>query len=244
MGIEPSSTSLLVFYGSRESRKIKKQSLINHSLFLLYTLISKDEKNKNKNVEFGIEPSSTSLSGFQSSRGSGKIKKRSLISHSLVLLYTLILKDENKKNIVEGGNRTTVNAIVRDQSSRGSRMGGTVRKHRRVLRCPVASANERNRGARPPGLNWAHYLKKLQQILTVVRLPSNLRDNWSRNEQNEIFSSVSVGHVRLQLGPNIPHIRILPYTTQQAPMKLKLAEGVYNRTRWAIGQLLAPRAFG
>ena len=37
----------------------------------------------------------------------------------------------------------------------------------------------------PPGQNWVHYLVKLQQILTVVQLPSNLRDNWSRNEQNE-----------------------------------------------------------
>ena len=40
------------------------------------------------------------------------MKKRSLINQSLFLLYTLILKDE-KKQIVEGGNPTTVNAIVR-----------------------------------------------------------------------------------------------------------------------------------
>ena len=30
---------------------------------------------------------------------------------------------------------------------------------------------------------------------------------------------------------------------EQAPMKLKLAEGVYNRM-WAMGQLLAPGGFG
>ena len=29
------------------------------------------------------------------------------------------------------------------------------------------------------------YREKLQQILMAVRLPSNLRDYWSRNEQNE-----------------------------------------------------------
>ena len=40
------------------------------------------------------------------------MKKRSLINYSLFLLYPLISKDEKKKNI-EGGNRTTVNAIVR-----------------------------------------------------------------------------------------------------------------------------------
>ena len=96
----------------------------------------------------------------------------------------------------------------------------------------------------PPARIWVHYLKKLEQILTVVRLASNLRDNCSRSEQNEIFPSVSLEHVRLQFGSNIPHTRTLPYTTQQAPMKLKLAEGVYNRMRLAVGQLLAPRGFG
>ena len=59
----------------------------------------------------------------------------------------------------------------------------------------------------PPGYNWVRYLKKLQQILRVVQFPSNLRDNWLRNEQNEIFPSVSVGHKRIQFGSNIPHTR-------------------------------------
>ena len=40
-----------------------------------------------------------------------KIKKRSLINHSLFLLYTLISKDEKIK-IVEGGNRTIVDVTV------------------------------------------------------------------------------------------------------------------------------------
>ena len=75
------------------------------------------------------------------------------------------------------------------------------------------------------------YLKKLQQILTVVRLASNLRDNWSRNEQNETPSSALDAHVRAKFGSNVPHTRTLPYTAQQALMKLKLAEGVYNRMR-------------
>ena len=42
---------------------------------------------------------------------SRKIKKRSLDTYSLFLIYTLISKDKKKK-IVEGGNRTTVNVIV------------------------------------------------------------------------------------------------------------------------------------
>ena len=50
--------------------------------------------------------------------------------------------------------------------------------------------------------------------------------------------------MRLKFGSNIPHTLILPSTMQQAPMKLKLSEGVYNRMRCAMGQLLAPRAFG
>ena len=69
VGIEPSSTPLLGFQGSRGSRKKKKRSKIKCSLFLSYTLISKDEK-----VKRGIEPPSTSLLGFQGSRGSRKIK--------------------------------------------------------------------------------------------------------------------------------------------------------------------------
>ena len=81
-------------------------------------------------------------------------------------------------------------------------------------------------------------------MLMVVRLASDLRDNCSRNEQNETPPSASDAHVRAKFGSNVPHTRTLPYTTQQTPMKLKLAEGVYNRTRWAMGQLLAPRASG
>ena len=75
---------------------------------------------------------------------------RSLINHSLFLLYTLISKDERKKND-EGGNRTTVNAIVRVSIYEKLYNDGTVRKRRRVLHRPVASADERSRGARPPG---------------------------------------------------------------------------------------------
>ena len=50
--------------------------------------------------------------------------------------------------------------------------------------------------------------------------------------------------MRLKSGSNIPHALTLPYTTQQAPIKLKLAEGVYNPMRGAMGQISAPRAFG
>ena len=42
------------------------------------------------------------------------------------------------------------------------------------------------------------------------------------------------------LGPTPP----TPVHNATAPMKLKLAEGVYNHMEWAIGQLLAPRGFG
>ena len=42
-----------------------------------------------------------------------KKKKRSAINCSFFLLYTLISKDEKINFFVEGGNRTTVNAIVR-----------------------------------------------------------------------------------------------------------------------------------
>ena len=51
-------------------------------------------------------------------------------------------------------------------------------------------------------------------------------------------------HVRPKFGSNTPRTLTLPFTTQQAPMKLKLSEGAYNRIRWAMGQLFAPRAFG
>ena len=68
---------------------------------------------------------------------------------------------------------------------------------------------------------WVPAAEKVEALVRPVRLPSNLRDNWSRNN-----------HVRLQFGPNIPHTLTLPYTTQQAPMKLKLAEAVYNPMRW------------
>ena len=73
MGIEPSSTSLFGFQGSRGSRRIKKRSPTNCSLFLIHTLISKDEK-ETFSSKVGIEPSSTPFLGFQSSRGPRKIK--------------------------------------------------------------------------------------------------------------------------------------------------------------------------
>ena len=59
-------------------------------------------------LKVGIEPPSTPLLGFQGSRGSRKMKKKCVF-------------------------------------------GGTVRKHRRVLHCPVASADETSRDARAPG---------------------------------------------------------------------------------------------
>ena len=51
---------------------------------------------KKKSSKVGIESPSTPLLGFQSSRGSRKIKKRSLTNLSFFLLYTLISKDEKK----------------------------------------------------------------------------------------------------------------------------------------------------
>ena len=51
------------------------------------------------------------------------------------------------------------------------------------------------------------------------------------NEQIQVFHSASIRHVRPKFGSNIPRTLTLPFTTQQAPMKLKLAEGVYNRMR-------------
>ena len=51
------------------------------------------------------------------------------------------------------------------------------------------------------------------------------------NEKIEIFASAYVGHVHLKFGSDIPHALTLPYITQQAPMKLKLAEGVTNPMR-------------
>ena len=81
---------------------------------------------------------------------------------------------------------------------------GTVRTHRRVLHCPMACAGERSRGARPPGWNWVHHLVKLQQILTVVRLPSNLRDNWSKNEQYETSRGPPSGMYVSNVGPKSP----------------------------------------
>ena len=70
----------------------------------------------------------------------------------------------------------------------------------RVLHCPIACVDEKGRGARPPGQNWVHYLVKLQQILTVMRLPSNLRANWSRNEQNETSRTPRTGMYVSNLG--------------------------------------------
>ena len=57
-----------------------------------------------------------------------------------------------ENNFFEGGNRTTVNAIVRASIYQRLWNDGTVRKRRRVLLRPVASADERSRGARPPRL--------------------------------------------------------------------------------------------
>ena len=65
-----------------------------------------------------------------------------------------------------------------------------------------------------------------------------------KNEKIQVFPSASIRHVRPKFGSNIRRTLTLQFTTQQAPMKLKLAEGAYNRIRWAMGQLFAPRAFG
>ena len=79
-------------------------------IFLQTTIFS---EKRNFFVEGGNRTLLTPLLGFQGSRGSRKIKKRSTINCSLFLLYTLISKDEKINFFVEGGNRTTVNAMIR-----------------------------------------------------------------------------------------------------------------------------------
>ena len=91
-------------------------------------------------------------------------------------------KTKTKTNIV-GRNRTTVNAIVR--VSIRSRNFGALRA-RGFIHAPgllmgskpwLACACERSRRPRASGEKTSADLKKLQQILTMVQLSSNLRDN-------------------------------------------------------------------
>ena len=51
------------------------------------------------------------------------------------------------------------------------------------------------------------------------------------NEKIQVFPSASIRHVRPKFGSNIRRTLTLQFTTQQAPMKLKLVEGAYNRIR-------------
>ena len=100
-----------------------------------------------------IEPLSTPSLGLQGSRGSRKINKS--INCSPFLLYTLISKDKKRIFPSKVGIELPSTSLLGFQGSRGSRkknvFGGTVRKHRRSLHCPVASADKKSRGARAPG---------------------------------------------------------------------------------------------
>ena len=84
------------------------------------------------------------------------MKKRSPIIWSLFLLYTLISEDVKRNFFLKAGIEPPSTPLLGLQSTRGSRkkknvFDGTARKHRRVLHCPVASADEKSRGARPHG---------------------------------------------------------------------------------------------
>ena len=65
----------------------------------------------------------------------------------------------------------------------------------------------------------------------VVRFPSNLRDNWSRNEQNETFGVPWSGMYVSNLGPNIPHKRSKCSKHQWSSNLLRVCTIVWGR-RW------------
>ena len=68
-------------------------------------------RKKLKSSKLRVEPSSPQLLGFQSSRGSRRNKKA--INNQLFIVSLINPDFEEKKKIVVGRIRTTVNAIVR-----------------------------------------------------------------------------------------------------------------------------------
>ena len=95
-----------------------------------------------------------------------------------------LLKNKNKqKQTSYGQNRTTVNAIVRvsihSRSVGALRAGGFIHAPGSPMGSKpwLACACERKRRPRVPGGKASADLNKLQQILTMVQLSFNLRNN-------------------------------------------------------------------
>ena len=116
---------------------------------------------------------------------------------------------KTKTNIVDR-NRTTVNAIVR--VSICSQFFGALRA-RGFIHAPgipmgsrpwLACACARSRRPRAPGEKASAYLKKLQQILTMVQLASNLCDNRSRMSKLKYSRALRSGTCLPNLGPASP----------------------------------------
>ena len=85
-----------------------------------------------------------------------------------------------------------------------SSLAGLSATHRRVLHCPMACADKRSRGDRPPRLKLGTLPGKASSDLDGGATSVDLRDNWSRNEQNEISRAPRTGMFVSSLGPTSP----------------------------------------
>ena len=143
----------------------------------------------------------------------------------------IFLKTKKNKNIILGRNRTQgFNLLAK--CSRASRGDSFTRQVSIPMKSEpwLACACKINRRPRSSGENDSADLKKLQQIFTMVQLSSNLRYNRSRMSKFKYSRAPRSGTCVPNLGPT-SHSLTIPFTTQQAPMKLKLAEGIYDPMR-------------